>query len=241
LKPFFYKAVYSILLYQLVFLPYGKIDEKVGENIMKKQLLSAVLTVGFAGFAIAAQAQMSTTPAQADNATQINSQSYQTNTSTYQSSSTVPLTGAAQVNQLASSGEVVVGADASTSVLPQFSIGMGTTSINVLNPTSKPVMFSAPSLNISYQIPANSERLVQVDRSQTASLTPGQQVAYSINDASGNQIASSTLYNNQDIASTINTNTSVATSESTTTTSPSTATTEQTTPTSRRATVRGFW
>jgi hypothetical protein len=210
---------------------------------MKKQLLSAILTAGFAGFAVNAQADIyNTTPSQSDNAVQTNTQTYQqTNSSSYQSSS-MPLSGAAQVNQVSTAGEVVIGPDAASSVVPQFTIGLGTTSINVLNTTPKPVTFSSPTLNISYQVPANSERLIQIDSSQTASLTPGQQVGYSINDANGNQLVASNLVNNQDIASTINTNTSVASSESTTTNeTPSTATTEQQTPTSRRATVRGFW
>jgi opacity protein-like surface antigen len=205
---------------------------------MKTQLLTAVLAVGFAGFATAAQAQMSpTTPSQTDNATQTNTQTYQqqTTTSSYQSSSSSALSGA--VTQVSTAGEVVVGPDAASSTVPQFTIGMGTSSINVLNTTPKPVVFSVPTLNISYQVAPNSERLIQVDQSQTASLTPGQQVAYYINDVNGNQIASSTLTNNQEIASMINTNTTVATEETSTTT----ATTEQKQPASRRATVRGFW
>lgn len=200
---------------------------------MKKQLLSTVLSVGLAGFSLAAQAQMSpTTPSQPDNA----SQTTQTNTSSYQSSSSSSLTGAAQVTQVNTAGEVVIGPDAATSSVPQFTIGLGATRINVLNTTPKPIVFSVPTLNLSYQVAANSERLIQVDSSQTASLTPGQQVAYFINDVNGNQLASGTLSNDQEVASMINTNTTVATTEETTTT-----TTTEHKPASKRATVRGFW
>jgi hypothetical protein len=199
-----------------------------------------VLTVGVISslLPLAAQAQLYGQPSQSQTSTYQSQQTYQSS----QTTSTSALSGSAQVTQVNTSGEVVVGPDASSSILPEMTVGLGTTTINVLNPSPRDVVFSVPSLNISYNIPANSERMVQIDRSQTASLTPGQQVAYYINDSSGNQIASSTLVNNQDIASQIDTSTQVAASETTTTTeSTTTATTEEQQPTTRRSTVRGFW
>lgn len=168
----------------------------------------------------------------------------QTTTSSYSSSQSTSSSALAtpqsiENQSLTSAGEVVVGPDASTSVLPRLTIGQNTaTSVTVLNPTSKPVTFTVPTLNVSYEVPANAQRTIQIDRAQTASLTPGQEVAYYINDSQGNVIASSNFVNNQDIATMVDTNTQVATEETTTTTS--TATTQQQPPT-RRSTVRGYW
>jgi len=204
--------------------------------------------------ALAANAQMSpttqneqmnpsSTQTQPQNSSQMQTQT-QTTTSSYQSfqstSSTALATPQSIENQsLYTAGEVVVGADASSTIMPRLIIGQNTaTSITVLNPTPKPVMFSSPTLNISYEVPANAERTIQIDRAQTANLTPGQEVAYYINDSQGNVIASSSFVNNQSIATMVDTNTQVATTEETTTTS--TATTQQPAPT-RRSTVRGYW
>lgn len=133
-----------------------------------------------------------------------------------------------------SSGEVIVGTDAASSIAPPLSVGLGTTSINVVNPTPKPVQFTIPALNVSYEVPANAERTIQVDRTQTANLTPGQQVAYYVNDANGNQIASSNLTNYETAISQINTNTQVAAEESRP--EPS-----YHAPSRHRSTVRGYW
>ncbi|MCE3234263.1 MAG: hypothetical protein K0Q50_443 [Vampirovibrio sp.] len=204
--------------------------------------------------ALAANAQMSpttqneqmnpsSTQTQPQNSSQMQTQT-QTTTSSYQSfqstSSTALATPQSIENQsLYTAGEVVVGADASSTIMPRLIIGQNTaTSITVLNPTPKPVMFSSPTLNVSYEVPANAERTIQIDRAQTANLTPGQEVAYYINDSQGNVIASSSFVNNQSIATMVDTNTQVATTEETTTTS--TATTQQPAPT-RRSTVRGYW
>jgi hypothetical protein len=162
-----------------------------------------------------------------------------TTTSSYQSTSVQPLATPAMIeNQsLSSSGEVVVGPEASSTVMPRLTVGMGTTSIDVVNTTPKPVMFSSPVLNLSYEIPANAQRTIQIDRAQTASLTPGQEVAYYINDSQGNVIASSSFVNHQEVASLINTNTEFAYEGK----SEPTAYTRSSGSTSRRSTVRGYW
>ncbi|WP_303674297.1 hypothetical protein [Vampirovibrio chlorellavorus] len=118
--------------------------------------------------------------------------------------------------------------------LPKLTIGEGNTSILALNPTPRPVSLSIPQLNSTMVIPPNGARVIQLDKSQTASLTPGQEVAYYINDADGNQIASSNFVNTQEIVSMIDINTQIASS------------TEETRtpirkPTERKSTVRGYW
>jgi hypothetical protein len=140
-----------------------------------------------------------------------------------------------------SQNEIIVGtADGSSPMLlPKIKIGSANTSIRVLNPTPKPVTFSIPQLNMTAEIPANGARVVQIDKVQTASLTPGQEVAYYINDSDGNQIASSNFIHEQEIVSRIDTNTTVASSEESTTTSSTTAT--QPKPSERKSTVRGYW
>ena len=90
---------------------------------------------------------------------------------------------------------------------------------------------------MTYDIPANSQRVIQIDRTQTASLTPGQEIAYYINDTSGNQIAVSSLINSQEVVTMIDTSTQVAVTEDT---EPTYRTTARPAP-ARRATVRGFW
>lgn len=216
---------------------------------MKNNSLPGLLTAfGLSATVIlAANAQMapSSTQTQPQSSSQMQTQT-QTTTSSYQTfqstSSTALATPQSIENQsLSSSGEVVVGADASSSILPRLTIGQNSaSSITVLNPTPKPVTFSSPTLNVSYEVPANSQRTIQIDRAQTANLTPGQEVAYYINDSQGNSIASSSFVNNQSIATMVDTNTEVATTESSTTSS--TATTQQPArPSSSRSTVRGYW
>lgn len=133
-----------------------------------------------------------------------------------QSQSAVTQSQSTTVSQFASvtappsSGEVIAGTDAASSIVPSLAIGLGTTTINVVNPTPKPVTFTVPNLNVSYEVPANSQRMVQIDQTQTANLTPGQSVTYYINDSNGNQIASGNLNDYQSVATVINTNTRFA-------------------------------
>ncbi len=131
--------------------------------------------------------------------------------------------------------EIVIGSsDGNTPMfLPKLTIGSANTSILVMNPTPKPVSLSIPLLNSTSVIPANGARIIQLDKAQTAGLTPGQEVAYYINDADGNQIASSNFINTQEIVSMIDINTQVATTEETRTTIRK--------PTERKSTVRGYW
>jgi hypothetical protein len=135
-------------------------------------------------------------------------------------------------------GEIVIGSSDGSSpmFLPKLTIGEANTSILALNPTPKPVSLSIPQLNSTMVIPPNGARVIQLDKSQTASLTPGQEVAYYINDADGNQIASSNFVNTQEIVSMIDINTQVASTEET-----ATPTRSITRPTERKSTVRGYW
>ena len=137
------------------------------------------------------------------------------------------------------SGEVIVGKDSASSIVPPLTIGQSTTLIRVVNPTPKPVSFSVPTLSMTYAVPANSERTIQIDRAQTASLTPGQVITYYVNDASGNQIASSNLTNYNSVASQMNTNTTVAAEQKPEPSYTSAAPEKSSTP--RRSTVRGYW
>ena len=164
--------------------------------------------------------------------------SQQTTSQTTVSQMTQSTTQVGSVSLLSpSSGEVIVGSGDVASVIPPLTIGMGTTTINVANPGPNPVTFAVPNLNLSYVVPPNSERTIQIDRTQTANLTPGQVIAYYINDSSGNQIASSSLTNNEAIASQINTNTQFASEQK----SETTAQNETVSPSQRRSTVRGYW
>jgi|GEM_PF-6555325 len=135
--------------------------------------------------------------------------------------------------------EVIVGADAASSITPPLNIGLGTTAINVVNPTPKPVTFTVPNLSLSYEVPANSQRMVQIDPTQTANLTAGQSVAYYINDSNGNQIASGNLNNYQAIASQINTNTQFAYEQKEEPKYEATSTPRKYS--RSRSTVRGYW
>lgn len=194
------------------------------------------------------------TQTQSETTTHYNSQtggsaSQTTTTTTTQSTTTQSDTSAANIqpgmsdlvlnNQFGyTQNEVIVGTTDGTSpmVLPNIHIGSANTTIKVLNPTSKPVQFSVPQLNMTSEIPANGVRVIQIDKVQTANLTPGQEVAYYINDSDGNQIASSNFINNQEIVSMIDINTQVASTEETTTTTAS-----ESKPTQRKSTVRGYW
>lgn len=166
--------------------------------------------------------------------------SNQQSQSTTSQSTTTSTTQIGTVAPINTSGEVIVGKDSASSIVPPLQIGMsGTTMVTVVNPTPKPVTFSVPAINMTYEIPGNSQRTIQIDRAQTANLTPGQVVAYYVNDSSGNQIASSNLTQYSTVASQINTDTTVATESSTSSTETKTSAEPAQTP--RRSTVRGFW
>lgn len=182
--------------------------------------------------------QMGTPPASGVSNQQPSTTQTQSTVSQTQSSTSTTQLGSAIPTS--SSGEVIVGTDAASSTIPQLTVGMGTTVINVLNPSPKQVTFTIPALNMTYDVPANTERTIQIDRTQTASLTPGQVIAYYVNDSSGNQIASSSLVNYNAVASQMNTNTQVAT-ETQTQTTPASETSSVPHPSQRRSSVRGFW
>ncbi|WP_373531604.1 hypothetical protein [Vampirovibrio sp.] len=220
-----------------------------------KQLASSLTTVAILSLSIplGALADDPVQPRTDSSTTQSDSSTTQTDTTTQygtttttttQSSSTPSTTpGVSSLvlnNQFGyGQNEVIVGTADGTSpmVLPKLKIGSANTSIRVLNPTPNPVTFSVPQLNMTAVIPPNGARVVQIDQAQTASLTPGQEVAYYINDSEGNQIASSNFINEQEIVSMIDINTTIASSEESTTTSSTTAPP----PTQRRSTVRGYW
>ncbi len=231
---------------------------------MKKQLVPALIALLALGLPVASQAQMSnpsaTTPMGGSSAMppstmqqtgQYQSVPYSTTpsvqtvqpgmpTSVSQQTQTVTTTtqvGASTVSPI--SGEVIVGKDSASSIVPPLTIGQGTTMIRVVNPTPKPVSFSVPTLSMTYEVPANAERTIQIDRAQTANLTPGQVIAYYINDAGGNQIASSNLTNYNSVASQVNTNTTVATEQKPEPSYTSTAPEKHST--AKRSTVRGYW
>ena len=145
-----------------------------------------------------------------------------------------------------SSQEIVMGPfDASSSVvMPRLMIGSGSNlEVHLLNPSPNPLTFSSPDLNISYVVPANSERVVYIDPAMTASLTPGQEISYYIVDDSGNRLASSSFINEG----------TLVTTSTTTTTSTSTLAQEleakyeineaevEPTYTEGTSAVRGFW
>ncbi len=125
-----------------------------------------------------------------------------------------------------------------------------TTELKVLNPTPGPLTFAAPSLGISVVVPANAEQRVFIDASQTANLTPGQQVAYTVTDQNGNNIATSYIQN-QDVAYNYQQSTTTSTTQQTessqTVSQPSPAPVENVQPTveqpavEKSTTVRGFW
>lgn len=143
----------------------------------------------------------------------------------------------AQAQPIISSQEVVMGpfeSGVSAAPLPQLNMAPNShLEITLLNPTPNPMTFSVPDLNMNVVVPPNTQQAVYIDPSMTASLTPGQQVAYYITDASGNRLASSTLVNEQTIASMITTETQQF--------SQVTTTEMQEPVPQRRATVRGFW
>jgi hypothetical protein len=122
--------------------------------------------------------------------------------------------------------------------------------IQVLNPSPNSVNFTSTGLNLSVPVPANSQRTVQITPTMAANLTPGQEVAYSVNDTNGNTLASSSFVNtpNSMLASQ-ETNNTTATSEQnnespTQSSSNQPSTSNNTTPASSntgRSAVRGYW
>jgi hypothetical protein len=191
--------------------------------------------------------QTQSAPASTTTTTQYNSQTQTTPaaaSSTDAGQPTVSQTGPGFSNLVLNNqfgyanNEIIIGSGTDASapmVLPKIHIGSVNTSIKVVNPTSKPVTFTSPDLNLTSDVPANGVRVIQIDKAMTANLTPGQEVAYYVNDTDGNRIASSNFVNNQEIVSMIDVNTQVASTEST----EQTAT--QTTTTQRKSTVRGYW
>lgn len=119
--------------------------------------------------------------------------------------------------------------------LPMLSIIPNTRmEFHILNPTANPLNFSVPDLGINETVPANSERRISLEPARTANLTPGQQVAYYIIDANGNQIASSYMINERVAYGFEQTTTTVT--QTTETVEP-----EKSAPQERSSTVRGYW
>lgn len=119
--------------------------------------------------------------------------------------------------------------------LPQLVIPPNDTlGIHLLNFSAQPLVFSSPDLNLSVTVPANSERVIYMDPAVVSSLQPGQTIAYSINDANGNVLASSTISNTQVavIHDILQQTTTISEYQQT----PSAGTTVQ-----RSTTVRGYW
>lgn len=195
-------------------------------------ITAAVLSLSLSLCAMAEQTMQTQT--KSTTTSQYNTYSTQSATET-----TIPQAGMSNLvlnNQFGyTQDEIVIGSsDGNTPMfLPKLTIGSANTSILVMNPTPKPVSLSIPQLNSTSVIPANGARVIQLDKAQTAGLTPGQEVAYYINDSDGNQLASSNFINTQEIVSMIGINTQVATTEETRTTIRK--------PTERKSTVRGYW
>ncbi len=108
-----------------------------------------------------------------------------------------------------STQEIILGpyiAGTGMAPLPRLAIAPNTVvELHLLNPSPSPLTFSSPNLNLSYVVPANSQRTVYIDPTMTANLTPGQQVAYYVTDAAGNCLATSLIVNVPAIASLIDT------------------------------------
>lgn len=104
---------------------------------------------------------------------------------------------AASHPQIMSSQQVIVGPYTTVGVLPAeipvMRIGATPIQVEIINPTSEAVSFNAPALNISQVVPPNTARIVYIGPTDVAGLTPGQQVAYYINDEQGNLLATSSL------------------------------------------------
>lgn len=204
---------------------------------MKKQLVTSLMMVTLIGLVVPVSV-IADEETNTESTTQYSSEESSTSSATVQPGVSNLVLG----NQFGyTQNEVIVGTNDGSSpmLLPKIKIGSANTSITVLNPSPEPVSFSVPALNMTAEVPANGARVIQIDKVQAASLTPGQEVAYYINDSDGNQIASSSLVNNQEIASMIDINTQVATTEETTTTTSYQQTTTPA-PESRSA-VRGYW
>lgn len=145
--------------------------------------------------------------------------------------------------QTVSTREVIMGAiDANTSVaLPQLDlVRNGHLDVTLLNPTPNPMTFSSPDLSMNVVVPPNSQQVIHIDPSMTASLTPGQQVAYYITDASGNRLASSYFVNGEQIAINTSTTQTEQISQSTSTSEEVQSESTEVVP-ERQSTVRGFW
>jgi hypothetical protein len=129
--------------------------------------------------------------------------------------------------------DIILNPSAQTPVtVPQLKVIPGPDNrVDLQNYSNQPLTFSSPQLNLSYVVPANTERVIYLDPATVATLTPGQSVAYYINDAGGNQIASSTITNDQIAMEQFEYRAATTTQE----------TTPATTAPESRSTVRGFW
>lgn len=113
------------------------------------------------------------------------------------------------------SESIIISGNADAMTLPRLAIAPSSSvQLNLMNFSPEARTFSIPTLNVSYVVPANSERMVFLSPAETANLTAGQEVAYHIVDANGNQVAAGTLVNEGTIASSFTQTTTVAAGES---------------------------
>lgn len=74
--------------------------------------------------------------------------------------------------------------------------------IHLVNPSPQGRTFSIPDLDMNVLVPPNSERMVYLDAATLACLTPGQPVAYHIDEpCCGERLASNTLLPEQTVVS----------------------------------------
>ncbi len=69
---------------------------------------------------------------------------------------------------------------------------------NVRNTSNGPVTFSIPSLALTYTVPAGQDRTVFVDMQNVTT----RDLVYTVTDASGNQVATGTIINNDFVGGT---------------------------------------
>jgi hypothetical protein len=125
-----------------------------------------------------------------------------------------------------------------TMTLPRVDIlPGGNARLTAQNFSDVPLTLSIPSLAVNQVVPPNSQEVIDIGPAQTASLTTGQNVAYYVLDAGGNQIASGALFRDDQLAMLIQ-RLQVATVLPPPEPEPVYTTTG---PTGRQAAVRGFW
>lgn len=145
--------------------------------------------------------------------------------------------------QVGQPNTIVVG---SSQMPPRQSVSTGrATHISVLNPSPRPVMFTVPALNASFEVAANSQRVIQITPDMVAALPQGQEVAYYITDADGNQLASNTITRDQELAYSYSyTQQSAVTQQAQDIDEQPAAASDvddQPSTTQQRSTVRGYW